>query len=139
MHFLKKADFFTFNFGQQLAELGPCRSITYRLSPCSNLREILILAFFNNFWLQLVNNNVLKSWRVQFVTAGYHSCFDTSTGLGEEEIHTYIYIHIILESLKYSQYCCLIYERPTDLTVEVQTITDMNGSVVTLNVCIMHV
>jgi hypothetical protein len=36
-------------------------------------------------------------------------------------------------------YCLVIYERPdarpTDLTVQVQTITDMNGSVVTLSVC----
>ena len=36
-------------------------------------------------------------------------------------------------------YCLVIYERPDadqpDLTVQVQTITDMNGSVVTLSVC----
>ena len=50
--------------------------------------EVLCSNLWEKFWLLLVNNEWLKTWPRQFGTTRYHWCFNTSCGLGEEEIQT---------------------------------------------------
>ena len=58
----------------------------------------LLLFFLHIFCLLLVNNDGLKTWPRQFVTTWYHSCFDTSSGSGEEDIQVYTHTDAVTDT-----------------------------------------